>query len=112
MKTYEGVERRNTCTERRDVPWHLNKFLSVGMIAALVSNSAALVWYASKFDSRLFAVETKTTEIVEWRERADEQRTKIEIKLGEVSQHVSDNTKILDHILQILENNRKQQNAR
>ena len=40
-----------------------------------------------------------------WKDKADDQRTRLELGLGILTQNVSDNTKILDHIQIMLEKN-------
>jgi hypothetical protein len=41
--------------------WHLDKRVNVAMIAMLAAHIMAGVWFASKMDSRLSAVEARTT---------------------------------------------------
>jgi hypothetical protein len=38
--------------------WTLDRNLSVGLIAAVLIQAGAFIWYASKLDSRVVAVET------------------------------------------------------
>jgi Na+/pantothenate symporter len=43
--------------------WHLDKRVNVSLIVVLAAQIAAGIWFASKMDSRLSAVEARTTMI-------------------------------------------------
>lgn len=92
------LENIQSCT-----PWYLDKKIALTFIASLFFNSASLVWYASQFNSRLLSVEKTSGELMTWKDHADEQRTRLEVQLGSLSQNVSDNTKVLDHIQMLIE---------
>jgi hypothetical protein len=41
----------------RNNRWTLDRTLSVGLIAAVLLQAAAFIWYAAKLDSRVVALE-------------------------------------------------------
>lgn len=88
-------------------PWYLDKKIAItfviSLIGSLLVNSGALIWAASKYDDRLILVEQKSSDLMIWKDKADDQRTRLELGLGILTQNVSDNTKILDHIQNMLE---------
>jgi hypothetical protein len=56
---------------RPEERWHLDKKVPIGIIVAILVQSAMGVWYVSKLDSRIYALEVGKTDQHERDERQD-----------------------------------------
>lgn len=78
--------------------WHLDKRVSIGIIAAILFNSGSFIWYGSKLDSQVQNTRSEVIELRSWREKQIEDRTHIEADLAVVKQKLSDHGDILRRI--------------
>lgn len=69
----------------RSEPWHLDKKVSIAILAALFSQTAMVFWWASAQDGRLIRLEEKVTSTA-----ADGTRiTKLEVMSEEVGRRLA-----------------------
>jgi hypothetical protein len=57
--------------EWTDSGWHLDRKVPIGIIVALIAQLGTMVWYASKMESRIFALESLQAAQHERDERQD-----------------------------------------
>jgi hypothetical protein len=63
---------------------------SLGIILAILIQSASFIWYAAKLDSRVVNVVDHVDKIDTWKEKQDENTAKITAHLTGVEQKVED----------------------
>lgn len=78
--------------------WHLDKRVNVSIILMLAAQVAAGIWFASKMDSRLTAVEARTTLI---------EATKVGESLAALKASQDDMRRALDRIERTIDGQRK-----
>ena len=83
--------------------WHLDKKVSIGIIAAICLQCACFVWYGAQLDSEVKQDHNNIQSITAWREKQDDERSKIDAHLAVVDEKLSEQNGNLRHIIEILE---------
>ena len=95
---YLGEERRNLANY-----WHLDKKVSIGIIIAILVNSSSFIWYGAKLDAQVQTTKGDVAGLQAWREKQDDERSKINTTLATMSQKLSDQNDLIVRIDQLLE---------
>ena len=97
----------NEGTTSYENSWHLDKKVSIGIIAAICLQCACFVWYGAKLDSQVQQDHSNIQSITAWREKQDDERSKIDAHLAVVDEKLSEQSVNLRHIIEILEKPRQ-----
>jgi hypothetical protein len=82
--------------EQKQNEWHLDRKVTLSLILALLANAGATVWWASKLDSRVTAVEQRQEQVVDVPERITRVETQV-LTLERYLQRIEDK---LDRVIE------------
>ena len=83
-------------TKRKE--WHLHVGVPLSIIAAILFQSGCFVWYGAKLDSRVQQTYEQVITLQAWKDKQDDDRSKIDAHLAVVDEKLGEQGKILQRI--------------
>jgi len=78
--------------------WHLDKKFSVGIICAILFQCGSFIWYASQMSQQIQSTADKVAVLASWRDKQDDDKSKIESHLAVMDERLTDQGKTLQRI--------------
>jgi hypothetical protein len=83
--------------------WHLDKKFALFIVGAVLTNAGSGIWYAAQINSTIQQDHANIQSLSSWREKQDDERSKIDSHLAVVDEKLTEQNESLKHIIEILE---------